>query len=139
MQPGERPAIFGDALRRLTNQAKFMHSDLGRYWYSMSASLNRIAADRAGQFEEALVLMAEALETLGDAYAVYGFSGFGRMQVDFYVAKEFADPFDLETQRRIAAMRPRQSTRMGPAIRHALAKLVAVGDLPAAAIAPMTR
>ena len=57
VQPGERPAIFGDALRRLTNQAKFMHSDLGRYWYSMSASLNRIAADRAAQLEEALVLM----------------------------------------------------------------------------------
>ncbi|GGE33744.1 hypothetical protein GCM10007276_08860 [Agaricicola taiwanensis] len=57
VQPGERPAIFGDALRRLTNQAKFMHSDLGRYWYSMSASLNRMAADRAGQLEEALVLM----------------------------------------------------------------------------------
>lgn len=57
VQPGERPAIFGDALRRLTNQAKFMHSDLGRYWYSMSASLNRIAADRAGQIEEALVLL----------------------------------------------------------------------------------
>ncbi|MFY7925662.1 MAG: DUF499 domain-containing protein [Aquidulcibacter sp.] len=57
VQPGERPAIFGDALRRLTNQAKFMHSDLGRYWYSMSASLNRLAADRAGQIEEALVLL----------------------------------------------------------------------------------
>lgn len=56
IQPGERPAIFGDALRRLANQAKFMHSDLGRYWYSMSASLNRLAADRAAQFEEALVL-----------------------------------------------------------------------------------
>lgn len=57
VQPGERPAIFGDALRRLANQAKFMHSDLGRHWYSMSASLNRVAADRAGQFEEALVLL----------------------------------------------------------------------------------
>ncbi|MCT8268022.1 DUF499 domain-containing protein [Afifella sp. JA880] len=57
VQPGERPSIFSDALRRLTNQAKFMHSDLGRYWYSMSASLNRIAADRAGQIEEALVLL----------------------------------------------------------------------------------
>ncbi len=55
VQPGERPAIFGDALRRLGNQARFMHTDLGRYWYSMSASLNRIAADRAGQLEEALV------------------------------------------------------------------------------------
>lgn len=55
VQPGERPAIFGDALRRLTNEAKFMHADLGRYWYSMSASLNRIAADKAAQIEAALV------------------------------------------------------------------------------------
>jgi len=55
VQPGERPAIFGDALRRLTNQAKFMHSDLGRYWYSMAASLNRIATDKAAQIEAALV------------------------------------------------------------------------------------
>jgi hypothetical protein len=57
VQPGERPMIFGDALRRLTNQAKFMHSDMGKHWYSMSASLNRIAADRASQIEEALVLV----------------------------------------------------------------------------------
>ena len=56
VQPGERPAIFGDALRRLTNQAKFMHSDLGRHWYSTMASLNRVATDRAGKFEESLVL-----------------------------------------------------------------------------------
>ena len=34
-----------------------MHADLGRYWYSMSASLNRIAADKAAQIETALVLM----------------------------------------------------------------------------------
>jgi hypothetical protein len=32
-----------------------MHADLGRYWYSMSASLNRVAADRAAQIEDALV------------------------------------------------------------------------------------
>src|SRR5690606_26131502 len=57
VQPGERPAIFGDALRRLANQAKFMHADRGRYWYSMSASLNRLAADRAAQIEHALVLV----------------------------------------------------------------------------------
>ena len=59
VQPGERPAIFMDALRRLTNQAKFMHSDLGRHWYSISASLNRVAfADRReAQIEEALILV----------------------------------------------------------------------------------
>ena len=55
VQPGEKLAVFGDALRRLGNQARFLHSDMGRYWYSMSASLNRLAADRAQQVEEALV------------------------------------------------------------------------------------
>ena len=27
VQPGEKPAVFGDALRRLGNRAKFMHGD----------------------------------------------------------------------------------------------------------------
>jgi nitric oxide reductase activation protein len=73
--------------------------------------------------KEALVLMAEALEALGDAYAVYGFSGYGRDQVDFFVAKEFAEPYDARVQGRIAAIKPHRSTRMGPAIRHAMRKL----------------
>lgn len=73
--------------------------------------------------KEALVLMAEALEAIGDAYAVYGFSGYGRDQVDFYVAKEFTDHYDERVQGRIAAIKPHRSTRMGPAIRHAIRKL----------------
>jgi nitric oxide reductase activation protein len=73
--------------------------------------------------KEALVLMAEALEALGDAYAVYGFSGYGRDQVDFFIAKEFADRYDARVQGRIAAIKPHRSTRMGPAIRHAIRKL----------------
>ncbi|MCZ6873644.1 MAG: hypothetical protein O7G88_08965 [bacterium] len=73
--------------------------------------------------KETLVLMAEALQTLGDAYAVYGFSGYGRDQVDFYIAKEFNDAYDRRTQGRISAIKPYRSTRMGPAIRHAIYKL----------------
>ena len=57
VQPGERPAVFGDALRRLANQAKFLHNDTGRYWYSTAPSLNRLASDRALQIEEALVVL----------------------------------------------------------------------------------
>ena len=56
IQPGEKAAVFGDALRRLANKAKFMHSDHGRHWYSMAPNLNRMAAERAGQVEEAQVL-----------------------------------------------------------------------------------
>ncbi len=32
-----------------------MHADLGRYWYSISASLNRTAIDRGAQLEDALI------------------------------------------------------------------------------------
>jgi nitric oxide reductase NorD protein len=73
--------------------------------------------------KETLVLMAEGLQTLGDDYAVYGFSGYGRDQVDFYIAKEFTDAYDARTQGRISAIKPYRSTRMGPAIRHAISKL----------------
>lgn len=72
---------------------------------------------------EALVLMAEALEGLGDAYAVYGFSGYGRDQVECFVVKEFAERYDARIQGKIGAMKPQRSTRMGPAIRHAITKL----------------
>lgn len=45
------------ALRRLANQAKFLHNDLGRYWYSTAPSLNRLATEKAGQIEEEMVLV----------------------------------------------------------------------------------
>jgi hypothetical protein len=73
--------------------------------------------------KEALILMAEALEALGDAYAAYGFSGYGRDQVDFFVIKEFGESYDARVQGRITAIKPHRSTRMGPAIRHATRKL----------------
>jgi hypothetical protein len=72
--------------------------------------------------KEALVLIAEALEGLGDAYAVYGFSGYGRDQVDYFVVKDFNEGYDARVQGRIAAIKPHRSTRMGPAIRHAIRK-----------------
>jgi hypothetical protein len=72
---------------------------------------------------DALALMVEALGALGDAHAVYGFSGEGRDHVEFVVAKDFADPVSASTWAALAAMQPRRSTRMGAAIRHAAARL----------------
>jgi nitric oxide reductase activation protein len=74
---------------------------------------------------ESLALMAQALETLGDAYALYGFSGYGRDNVEFHVAKEFGERLAPRVWSAMAAMQPRSSTRMGTAIRHALTRLVA--------------
>ncbi|MDY6842945.1 MAG: VWA domain-containing protein [Thermodesulfobacteriota bacterium] len=68
--------------------------------------------------KEALILMTEALETLGDRYAIYGFSGHGRMEVEFYIIKEFSEKSSDSVKERIGAIEPCGSTRMGTALRH---------------------
>lgn len=73
--------------------------------------------------KEAAVLVVEALEAIGDTYALYGFSGYGRRNVEFHVVKDLDEPFDAGVRARIGALEPRRSTRMGPAIRHATEKL----------------
>ena len=47
VQPGESSATFGDALRRLANQALYLTTDGQRYWYSLQQTVTRLAADRA--------------------------------------------------------------------------------------------
>src|SRR5258708_7984792 len=47
VQPGEAPPIFGDALRKLTDQATYLYVDGQRYWYSLQPSVTRLAQDRA--------------------------------------------------------------------------------------------
>ncbi len=68
--------------------------------------------------KEALVIMAEALEEIGDSYAIMGFSGHGRDNVEFYVMKEFGQGLSDEVKARVGAVEPKRSTRMGAAIRH---------------------
>ena len=73
--------------------------------------------------KETLVLMSEALEEIGDAYAIYGFSGQGKDNVEFYHVKSFSEALSPTVKGRIGAIEPKRSTRMGPAVRHAMAKL----------------
>jgi nitric oxide reductase NorD protein len=67
---------------------------------------------------EALVLLCEALEALGDRYAIYGFSGWTRKRCDIYRIKTFGEPYGAAVRGRIAGVEPRDYTRMGVAIRH---------------------
>ena len=76
--------------------------------------------------KEALVIMAEALEELGDRYAVYGFSGQGRNNVEFYLVKPFQEGLTARVRGRIGGIEPRRSTRMGTALRHARMKMTNV-------------
>lgn len=76
--------------------------------------------------KEALVVMAAALEEIGDAYAIYGFSGHGRSNVEFYLVKSFNEALSTSVKGRIGALEPKRSTRMGAALRHAIEKMASV-------------
>lgn len=73
--------------------------------------------------KEAMAIMAEALEALGDPYAIYGFSTEGRFRVDMFRVKDFKDPYDETVQYRLGNLQPQGLTRMGTVVRHATHKL----------------
>ncbi|MFZ5998736.1 MAG: nitric oxide reductase activation protein NorD [Nitrospirota bacterium] len=76
--------------------------------------------------KESLVMMCEALETLGDRYAIYGFSGMTRTRCDFYKIKSFDEGYSEAVKKRIAGIAPKDYTRMGPPLRHSITKLKSV-------------
>jgi nitric oxide reductase NorD protein len=41
---------------------------------------------------DALVLLCEVIETLGDRYAIYGFSGMTRKRCELFRIKRFEEP-----------------------------------------------
>ena len=49
VMPGESPAVFGDALRRLAGAATYLYQDGPRYWYSTQPTVTKLAEDRAEQ------------------------------------------------------------------------------------------
>jgi len=76
--------------------------------------------------KEGLILMCEALEAIRDEYAIYGFSGNGRDDAQFYTVKELGERYDDRVRWRIGGIYGRSKTRMGPAIRHATKRLMSV-------------
>ena len=78
--------------------------------------------------KESVILMAQALESLGDAYSVCGFSGYGREQVDYYLCKDFDESLNADSMARIGGIRACRSTRMGAPIRHATRRLLETGS-----------
>ncbi|MCP9448661.1 MAG: DUF499 domain-containing protein [Nitrospira sp.] len=51
VMPGESPAVFGDALRRLAGAATYLYQDGARYWYSTQPTVTKLAEDRAEQLK----------------------------------------------------------------------------------------
>jgi len=107
----------GDISERLYNQRHRAGRDIAvLFLVDMSGSTQGWINDVE---RETLLLLSEALETLGDRYAIYGFSGMARKKCELYRIKRFAEDYGKEVQARISGIRPQDYTRMGFAIRHA--------------------
>ncbi len=71
----------------------------------------------------ATVLLSDALDRIGDPFALHGFCSDGRHDVHYYRFKDFTQPYDDLVKARLAAMKGSYSTRMGAALRHAASHL----------------
>jgi len=69
--------------------------------------------------QEAVSLLAWAIEQVGDNFAIAGFHSNTRHDVRYYHIKGYAEPWNDEVKSRLAAMEAGFSTRMGGAMRHA--------------------
>ena len=61
VMPGESPAVFGDALRRLAGAATYLYQDGPRYWYSTQPTVTKLAEDRTEQLKRAPDKIAQEL------------------------------------------------------------------------------
>jgi nitric oxide reductase activation protein len=73
--------------------------------------------------KQGLVLMSEALEAVGDAYSISGFTSEGRRNVKYFTIKRFGEKYTPDVERRIGGITYHNNTRLGAAIRHAAAEL----------------
>jgi nitric oxide reductase NorD protein len=69
--------------------------------------------------QDSLLLFGEALQSVGDSFAMYGFSSVKRHNVRFTMLKNFNESYSDHVRGRIQAIRPGFYTRMGAAIRQA--------------------
>jgi predicted AAA+ superfamily ATPase len=76
VQPGESPATFGDALRRLSETLTYLYSDGSRYWFDTQPTVARTARDRAAQFksvqiEDEIIRRLRGIRERGEFAAVH--------------------------------------------------------------------
>ncbi|MBL9159968.1 MAG: DUF499 domain-containing protein [Verrucomicrobiales bacterium] len=62
VMPGESPAPFGDALRRLAANATYLYQDGNRYWYDTQPTVTKLAEDRAEQLKRTPDKVMDELE-----------------------------------------------------------------------------
>jgi nitric oxide reductase activation protein len=119
-QPSER--LYIKRVKQRRDVAVMLLVDLSRSTSNIVSGSSKSVLDVA---KEAIVLFTQALEVVGDHYAMAGFSGTGRLGVDFFRIKDFEQPLDAGVKGTISRLTPQRSTRMGAAVRRATLDLMA--------------
>jgi len=110
------PRIMMRSVRKSRDISVLLLVDLSRSMNSMIKDQQHTALELTKQ---ASVLFAEALESVGDPFAIHGFYSDSRHYVEYFRVKDFEQPYDELPKARIAGMIGQRGTRMGAAIRHA--------------------
>ncbi len=69
--------------------------------------------------KHAALILGQGLAALDDRFCICGFCSNGRENCLFHVYKDFHDAWDQQAMARVLAAYPSNSTRIGPALRHA--------------------
>ena len=118
------PYVYKHRIPQQRDTAVMLLADLSTSIMAPAESGEGRVVDR---LRAGMLLFSEALETIGDQFALAGFASKYRDNVSFYPIKEFGSALDAEGRATLAGISGRLATRMGAAIRHACDRFNHVG------------
>jgi len=118
-----RPWVYRRRAEQQRDTAVLLLADLST---SIMAEAHSGGGKVVDRLRAGLMLFAESLQAVGDAYAICGFASKYHDNVHFYTLKDFAQPLTPDVRAAMAAVSGRLASRMGAAIRHALTRFDSV-------------
>jgi predicted AAA+ superfamily ATPase len=101
--PGESPALFGDALRSLTDRATYLYVDRERSWYDLQPSVTRKAADLSERLRQQPDITRAAIIKRLELTARQGARG---AFADVHIAPATSGDVEDEQQTRLVILAP---------------------------------
>ncbi|MEX1165619.1 MAG: nitric oxide reductase activation protein NorD [Hydrogenophaga sp.] len=114
------PRIMMRSVRKTRDISVLVLLDLSQSTNDKVAGQDHTALDLT---RSACALLADAIDKVGDPFAIHGFCSDGRHDVNYWRFKDFEQAYDDRVKAHLAGMQGQLSTRMGAAIRHATAAL----------------
>ena len=92
VQPGEKPAVFADAITHVAKASVYLYSENERYWYSERPTLRKLAEDRKSQlWDEPREIMDALIKRLEKSPKIKEKADFARVHIAPKSASDVAD------------------------------------------------